>query len=100
MPSLPSADSAVTATVSGAPGRRIFNVFFCVTVDESIVAAGVGAGATDASVGMTESGIRDVWRTEVVVVLIGVVEKPGLLAGGGEIIEAVVGLKVIGVVEI
>ena len=95
-PSSPSADSAVTVTASGAPGRRIFNVFFCVTVEESSIA---GAGATGASVGITESGIRDVWRMDVVGVLIVAAEEPGLIAGGGEIIAAVADLKFIGVIE-
>ena len=61
--SAPDPVSAETvAPDTGTPGRRIFSVFFCVTVAESAVAAGAGMTGVGeiASDGIAESGIREV----------------------------------------
>lgn len=80
-----SGDPVVTGVASGAPARRIFRVFFWVTVEESTIGAGatLGSGADKAgSVGITESGIRDVLWLGMVDVFDGDVGAPGLMPGG------------------
>lgn len=88
----PEAASASAVAAAGAPGRRIFSVFFCVTVVESIV-----AGAAGASVGMTESGMREVCRMLVAGALIGAVTEDDLTEEGG-MIAAVADLKLEGMI--
>ncbi len=82
----PSVDPVVAGTGvgSGAPARRIFRVFFWVTVEESAVGAGVGLGVAESggSDGITESGIRDVLWLGMVDVFDGDVGALGLAPEG------------------
>lgn len=84
-PASPSVDPVVTGVGSGAPARRIFRVFFWVTVEESTIGAGAALGSGAVSVGsegIAESGIRDVLWLGMVDVFEGDVGAPSLTPGG------------------
>lgn len=61
-PAAASVEPVETDVGSGAPARRIFRVFFCVTVEEFAVGVGAapGCGVRGESAGITESGMREV----------------------------------------